>query len=160
MKLIKSTVIITFVTASLSALAKEPVGDMVTQSADLIFHSPGEISLLITPAKDLKAGKYANDTRVASFTVNSSVLSKLGVRFTPGSGKVESVNKVTVTGKNDTSHTLSLKLDPVDPFITTKNWIISRDELIFFTGNIHINGFHFVLPDTYTVSMDASFFAS
>ncbi|MGV2880648.1 hypothetical protein D9O29_05460 [Pantoea vagans] len=162
MKFVYKILTICFATASLSVMAKtpQPVGEVVTQSADLVFKSPGEISISITPSKDLKAGKSTDETWVAGYRINSSVGSRLGVRFTPGTGEIDNINKIKIMGKNDSKHKLSLLLKPSDPHIKVNDWIISRDELCIFDGSINMNGDQVVQSDIYTVSIDASYFTS
>ncbi|MDJ0475626.1 hypothetical protein QNA27_18370 [Pantoea eucalypti] len=162
MKIYYKIFTIILATTSLSVMAKtpRPIGEVVSKSADLVFKSPGEISISITTSKDLKAGKFTDKTRVADYRIISSMGSWSGVRFTPGTGEIDNITKIKIMGKNDSKHKLSLLLEPLDAHIKANDWIISRDEKHFFDGRININGDQIVQSDIYTVSIDASNFTS
>lgn len=148
---------------SFSALAErspEPTGEALTRSVDLIFRAPNKLNFQLTPEKDLKAGKTADNFIVATFKVTSTQPYQLGIRFTPSSGEIKYGGLIKLTGKSDSNHVISLGLFPDNKVIALKDWVITKENVIDFSGHIKTMGSQVVPADTYTLSMDASAFIS
>lgn len=148
---------------SFSALAQgslEPTGETLTRSVELIFRAPSKLNFQLIPEKDLKAGKISDKFKVATFKVTSTQPYQLGIRFTPNSGETKYGGLIKLKGKSDPNHIISLGLFIKSGYVSQEDWIITKDNINDFSGQIKTVGDQIIPADTYTLSMDASAFIS
>lgn len=138
----------------------QQVGEILTQSADLVFKQNSKLNLKLIPVQDLKAGINDEYKIVATFDITSSPPVRIGVRWTPGVGEVR-VPIVKIHGKNNPKNILELNFAWGNYDYDNKDeWHITRNLEERFGGSLVIQGKQQVAADTYTVSMDASAFIS
>lgn len=165
MKRLYATLLIIASGLSGSAMADTPVqtGETVTRSVDLVFAEQVKVDFQLIPEKNLKAGKYLTNAQVASIKITTTPVSRIGARFTPGTGARLNIGQIELTGKNDPAHKITLYMPPSPGtnFISKANgeWMVTKNKtnLDWF---VRIYGDQNIAADTYTLSMDAAAFIS
>lgn len=163
MKIMRTGFAILFIISSPAAFSKyQPWGDIQTATADITFKEANVLTFKITPVTDLTAGKKANHTPIASYSVTAQKSAYLGVRWTPGSGIVGGNpldQTIKLTGKNNEKNTLTLEIEPGEiSQVIEGGWQIENYTKNAIHGTVKIAGAQDVPADTYTLSMDASVF--
>jgi hypothetical protein len=152
--------------AATPALAKdspEPIGEVITKSVDLTFREPVKLTFDLKPEKILYAGNVNGRTLLANFSITSSYPYRLGIRFTPGSGKERLEGLVyKLNGKNDPNHIIEVLLVTLETRgnYYKNGWMITHKEVTNLSGRVVMNSDQHVAADTYTLRMDASAFIS
>lgn len=160
------TIIAACVLAGSVGMANAAIGPITTQTADITFAQPQEVTLTLTPVADLVAGTIPDGTKVvdANLATISGQPGVFAVRWTPGIGTLDPDDHraVTVNGHNTDS--------PLKLYYNTsaQDGTIGLDDTWFLTSEqgadpvttdhntVWTSGNQDIPADTYTISIDAA----
>lgn len=140
------------------------ISNSTTATAGITFAPVHNVGLTLTPLTSLVAGPITKGALVANGALTDSVASQLAFRFTPdtgASGKKETASIITVSGTNDPSNLITLKLE--GDFKTSSSsdnaWMYTNDPMTRESLYITANAAQTVAADTYTISVDGADYA-
>ena len=163
MHLTKISLLIALMTSSF-AYAEGVVNNVVSQQMDFtVVEDLPAVSLNLTPALNQASGSVPPGTTVgtAEITFSGNVVSSQypAVRWTPSKTTLGSNSSIaTINGQSDSNHKLTVAFNSPDGTLTnsgTDGWYYIDNKTLVTKVNLFTFGAQTVMPDTYSMYLDA-----